>query len=208
MNDNDNENDAFSPETAVMLLIDHQVGTMSWVSSIGLAEMKRNALALAKAAKAVDIPLLLTSSMEDDAQGPLLSEFQDIAPAEFAGRYRRHGVVDALDDAALSAAVQATGRKHLIIAGVTNDVCTVFPTLTALRRGFQVHVVVDAGGSPSKIADDAAIRRMEQAGAITGSTNQVLAELAGSWTSEVGGKIVPIVMSLVPQPQPQPQPQS
>lgn len=69
--------------------------------------------------------------------------------------------------------MKATGCTNLIIAGVTNDVCTVFPTLTALAAGHQVQVVADAGGSPAKIADDIAIRRMDKAGATITSTNQL-----------------------------------
>jgi nicotinamidase-related amidase len=189
----------FTADNTAMLLIDHQVGTMGWVRSISFDEMKANALALAKAAKALDIPLVLTSSMEEYAQGPLVAELEDIAPKEFAARIKRQGVVNALDDENFAAAVTATGRRNLIIAGVTNDVCTVFPTLTAMRKGYQVQVVADAGGSPSKMADDIAIRRMEKAGATITSTNQLLAELAGNWTSERGGKIIPIVMGLMPQ---------
>jgi nicotinamidase-related amidase len=189
----------FTADNAAMLLIDHQVGTMGWVGSISFDEMKRNALALAKAAKALDIPVVLTSSMEEYAQGPLLSELEEIAPEEFAARIKRQGVVNALDDEDFATAVKATGRRNLIIAGVTNDVCTVFPTLSALQEGYDVQVVADAGGSPSAMADQIAIRRMEKAGATITSTNQLLAELAGNWTGERGGKIIPIVMGLMPQ---------
>ena len=189
----------FTPDNTAMLLIDHQVGTMGWVGSISFDEMKANALALAKAAKALDIPLILTSSMEQYAQGPLLAELADIAPEEHAARIQRQGVVDAFDDEDFAAAVKATGRTNLIIAGVTNDVCTVFPTLTALTLGHQVQVVADAGGSPAKIADEIAIRRMDKAGATITSTNQLLAELAQNWTTEDGGKIISIVMELLPQ---------
>ncbi|WP_329154821.1 isochorismatase family protein (plasmid) [Streptomyces sp. NBC_01454] len=189
----------FTADNTAMLLIDHQVGTMGWVGSIPFDEMKANALALAKAAKALDIPVVVTSSMEEYAQGPLLAELEEIAPEEFAARIKRQGVVNAFDDENFAAAVKAAGRKNLIIAGVTNDVCTVFPTLTALREGYQVQVVADAGGSPSKMADEISIRRMENAGATITSTNQLLAELAGSWTSERGNKIISIVMGLMPQ---------
>ena len=191
--------EAFTPDNTAILLIDHQVGTMGWVGSIAFEEMKANALALAKAAKALDIPLVLTSSMEEYAQGPLLAELADIAPAEFAARVQRQGVVNAFDDKNFADAVAATGRTHLIIAGVTNDVCTVFPTLTALANGHPVQVVADAGGSPAKIADEIAIRRMDKAGATITSTNQLLAELAHNWTTENGGKIINIVMELLPQ---------
>ncbi|MGW6401285.1 isochorismatase family protein [Streptomyces sp. NPDC055134] len=189
----------FTTENTAMLLIDHQVGTMGWVGSITFDEMKANALALAKAAKALDMPLVLTSSMEEYAQGPLLAELADIAPEEFAGRIQRQGVVNAFDDKNFAAAVKATGRTHLIIAGVTNDVCTVFPTLTALGADHPVQVVADAGGSPSKMADDIAIRRMDKAGAVITSTNQLLAELAENWTTEKGGKMIAIIMELLPQ---------
>ncbi|MCI3928202.1 isochorismatase family protein [Streptomyces sp. AN091965] len=184
-------------ETAV-LLIDHQVGTMSWVGSTDRDVLKANALALAKAAKALDMPLILTSSMEDRAQGPLADEFEEIAPAEFAARVRRTGVVNAMDDLAFADAVTATQRGILIVAGVTNDVCTVYPTLTALEQGYTVYVVADAGGSTSRIADDVALRLMEQAGAVVTSTNMVLTGLARDWTSPAGQALVPVVGALVP----------
>ncbi|MFF7889091.1 isochorismatase family protein [Streptomyces sp. NPDC020794] len=189
----------FTADNTAMLLIDHQVGTMGWVTSISFDEMKANALALAKAARALDIPLVLTSSMEEYAQGPLLPELKDIAPEEFGARAQRQGVVNAFDDEHFAAAVKATGRSNLIIAGVTNDVCTVYPTLTALAAGNQVQVVADAGGSPSKTADDISIRRMDKAGATITSTNQLLAELAQNWTTPNGSKIINILMELLPQ---------
>ncbi|MFF8028636.1 isochorismatase family protein [Streptomyces sp. NPDC007896] len=189
----------FTADNTAMLLIDHQVGTMGWVTSISFDEMKANALALAKAARALDIPLVLTSSMEEYAQGPLLPELKDIAPEEFGARVQRQGVVNAFDDEHFAAAVKATGRTNLIIAGVTNDVCTVYPTLTALAAGNQVQVVADAGGSPSKTADDISIRRMDKAGATITSTNQLLAELAQNWTTPNGSKIINILMELLPQ---------
>jgi nicotinamidase-related amidase len=193
--------DLFTPEDTAIVLIDHQVGTMSWVGSIDFAEMKANALALAKAAKALDIPLVLTTSMEDHAQGPLLEEFAEIAPQEYKDRIRRTGVVNSMDDPAFAAAVKNTGRRNLIIAGVTNDVCTVYPTLSALEEGYRVRVVADAGGSMTKLADDTALRRMENAGATIASINTALTELAVNWASPAGQALLPVVVELIPQPQ-------
>lgn len=186
------------PDETAMLLIDHQDGTMSWVGSIDRGVMRANAVALARAAKALEMPLVLTSSLEERAQGPLAKEFEEFAPAEFAGRIRRTGVVNALDDPAFAAAVEATGRRTLIIAGVTNDVCTVYPAITAREQGCTVYVVADAGGSPNKIADNAALRQMELAGAVVTSTNTVLAGLARNWTSPAGQAVMPAVVSLIP----------
>lgn len=177
-------------DSSALLLIDHQVGTMSWVGSTTFDEMKKNAIILAKAAKILKIPTVLTSSMEGAAQGPLLSELEGILPNEFAARIQRTGIVNAMDDEAFAAAVKATGRTKFILAGVTNDVCTVYPALSLVGQGFEVQVVADAGGSPTKIADDIALRRMERAGVVLTSTNQLIAELAGSWSTPEGGQLV------------------
>ncbi len=184
----------FSAENAAMLLIDHQVGTMSWVHSISFEEMKMNALMLAQTARILKLPTVLTSSMEEYAQGPLLSELESILPTEFAGRVKRFGIVNAMGDENFAAAVKATGRKKLIIAGVTNDVCTVYPALSLVRAGFEVQVVADAGGSPTQRADDIALRRMERGGVTLTSTNQLIAELAGSWASPEGGELIQVLM--------------
>lgn len=185
----------FTADNTAMLLIDHQTGTMGWVKSIAFDELKRNALALAQAAKILKLPVVLTSSMEEYAQGPLLSELETILPAEFAARIKRFGIVNAMDDEHFAAAVKATGRRKLIIAGVTNDVCTVYPALSLVRDGFEVQVVADAGGSPSKMADDIALRRMERGGVTLTSTNQLIAELAGNWTTPEGGQLVQVLMA-------------
>lgn len=188
----------FTPEDTAILLIDHQVGTMSWVRSTDRTEMLANAVALAKAANALGLPLVLTTSLEEHAQGPLAPEIAEAAPVEYADRIQRTGVVNALDDPAFATAVAATGRRNLIIAGVTNDVCTVYPTLTALDQGYAVQVVADAGGSMSTQADEVALRRMESAGAGITSTNMILTELARSWASPAGQALLPIVGALIP----------
>lgn len=184
----------FTSKNSVMLLVDHQVGTMGWVGSISFDEMKKHALMLAKTAAATGIPTILTSSMEEHAQGPLLPELKEILPTEFENRILRAGIVNAMADENFAKAVEATGKKKVIIAGVTNDVCTVYPTLTLLEMGYEVQVVADAGGSPSKFADEMALIRMREAGAVITSTNQMLAELAQDWSSEDGSKILGIVV--------------
>lgn len=185
----------FNSQDSVMLLVDHQVGTMSWVGSISFEEMKRNALMLAKSAATLGIPTVLTSSMEEHAQGPLLSELEQILPKEFANRVKRAGVVNAMADENFAAAVKAAAgnRKRIIIAGVTNDVCTVYPTLTLLEMGYEVQVVADAGGSPTKMADESSLRRMDKAGATITSTNQLIAELAQTWADENGQKLLQVI---------------
>jgi nicotinamidase-related amidase len=150
---------------------------------------------LAKAARVLKLPVVLTSSMEEYAQGPLLPELETILPDEFAARIKRVGIVNAMDDENFAAAVKATGRKKLIVAGVTNDVCTVYPALSLVQDGYDVQVVADAGGSPTKMADDIAVRRMERSGVTITSTVSLIAELAGNWTTPEGSQLVQVVMT-------------
>ena len=168
----------FNSKNSALLLIDHQIGTMGWVGSISFDEMKKHALMLAKSAAAIGLPTILTSSMEENTQGPLLAELKDILPTEFENRILRAGIVNAMSDPNFAKAVEATGRKKIIVAGVTNDVCTVYPVLTLLEQGYEVQVVADAGGSPSKFADEMSLIRMRDAGAVITSTNQLIVELA------------------------------
>ncbi|BBB27146.1 isochorismatase family protein [Amphritea japonica] len=183
----------FTPENSAMLLIDHQVGTMGWVGSASLEEIKMNTIALARAADAVGMPLILTSSMEDQAQGPLFEELQLAVPDAYANRVLRGGVVDSMKDEGFAKAVTNTKRKNLIIAGITTDVCVVYPAITAVSEGYNVQVVVDGSGSPTQTADETALRRMESNGVTLTTTNQLIAELAQDWSTENGQKLMQVL---------------
>lgn len=186
-------NTLFTPENSAMLLIDHQVGTMGWVHSADLEQIKRNTLALARAAKETRMPLILTSSQESNVQGLLFDELQQAVPEAYALRIQRAGIVDAMKDPNFAQAVAATGRKNLIIAGITTDVCVVYPALTSVQEGYRVQVVVDGSGSPTTLADETALRRMESNGVTLTSTNQLIAELAQDWTTENGQKLMTVL---------------
>ena len=183
----------FNPGNTAMLLIDHQVGTMSWVRSVSLEEMEMNAIILAKAAKALSMPVVLTSSMEDAPQGPLMPQLQEILPDEFAARVKRGGIVNCWKDPDFSGAAKKTGRKNFIMAGVTTDVCLAPPAISAVAEGFGVKAVVDASGSPTKLADDMAFRQMEQGGVYLTATNALIAELAKDWSSDAGTALIQIL---------------
>jgi nicotinamidase-related amidase len=184
---------AFTPDNAAMLLIDHQVGTMGWTHSHDLNLVKQNALKLARIAQAVGMPVVLTSSMEDHAQGPLLSELAQLLPEAFAARIKRPGIVNAMHHEGFNQAVKATGRKKLIVAGITTEICVTFPVLQMLDEGYAVQVSADASASWSKYGDDLALRRMEKAGATITTVDQIISELAIDWTSPNGQKLMAIL---------------
>jgi nicotinamidase-related amidase len=179
----------FTTADAAMLLIDHQRGTIKLAVSTPYDEIVRNTRALCRTALVSGMPLVLTSSQEDHFQGLLLDDLQQLAPEAYAARVKRPGVVDCWMYEPFKQAVLATGRKRLIMAGLTNDVCIVYPSISAVEEGFEVQVVVDAAGSPTKDADNAAIERMRQHGVTITSTNQVMAELATDWASPSGAAI-------------------
>lgn len=183
----------FTVENAAMLLIDHQQGTIKLARNLPYEEIVQNTRALARTAVESGMPLVLTSSMEDHFQGLLLDDLQELAPEAYNKRIKRPGVVDCWEYDEYKNAVLATGRKKLIMAGLTNDVCIVYPAISAIEDGFEVQVVVDAGGSPTTLADETALRRMEKHGVTLTSTNQVMAELANSWSEGVGQTIQTIM---------------
>jgi len=176
-----------------MVLIDHQAGTIKLAKNIPHAEIIRNMRALARTAVESGMPLILTTSLETEFQGPLLDDLKTIAPEAYNKRVRREGVVDCWDDENLKNAVVATGRKKLIMAGLTNHVCTVFPSISTTEEGYDVQVVVDAGGSPTHVADDLSVQKMKEHGVKVTVTDQMLAELAGLWTDGAGPTIAKIL---------------
>ena len=187
----------FTPADSALLLIDHQTGTMQLIKNIPLDVAKRNTLALAKTARILNIPVVLTSSQEQNLQGPLLPELQQILPDAFAARVKRAGIVNAWNDPNFVAAVKKTGRKNLIMAGVTTDVCLVFPAISAVREGFNVQAVMDASGSPFDISEEMSRRRMENEGVVLTATNPLMAELAQDWSRPEGGQLLDILFNEV-----------
>lgn len=178
---------------AAMILIDHQVGTMNWIGSIDKATVEANTRALAKVAIALNMPIVFTSSQEDQMQGSLMPALEDIAPAAFGERIKRLGVVNCWDDEAFAQACRDTGRKQFIMAGVTTDVCLAPPAICAVEEGFEVYGVVDASGSPTTLTDEMAFRRIERAGVELTTTSAIIADLAVNWASEDGAKLIQIL---------------
>jgi len=183
----------FTAETSALILIDHQIGTMQLIKNLDLDTVKRNTLALAKTAKILDIPVVLTSSQEDRVQGPLLPELADILPEAFDARAKRSGLVNAWNDPGFRRAVEVTHRRDLVMAGVTTDVCLVFPAIDAVDEGYRVQAVMDASGSPFDLSEEMSQRRMEAAGVTLTATNTLLAELAQDWSRPGGQEILAIL---------------
>lgn len=170
---------------AAVLLVDHQTGLINLVQDYTPNEFKNNVLALADIAKYFKLPTILTTSFEEGPNGPLVPELKQILSD--AKYIPRPGQINAWDNADFVAAVKATGKKQLILAGVVTDVCVAFPALSALEEGFEVFVVVDASGTINKDMRDAALMRIVHAGAQTMSWFSVASELHRDWRNDVEG---------------------
>ena len=190
----------FTPSTSALVLIDHQIGTLQLVKTLDIERVKRHTLALARAAGILKMPVVLTSSMEEYIQGPLLPEFAKLLPDAFANRVKRAGIVNAWDDASFRAAIAGTGRRQLIMGGITTDVCLIFPALSAVAEGFEVQAVLDVSGSPYEISEMAARKRRELAGVQFTATNTIIAELAQDWSTPEGGALVQLLFQDVLPP--------
>jgi nicotinamidase-related amidase len=188
----------FKRETSALILIDHQIGTMQLVKNIHADAALRNAVILAKAAKTLGMPIVMTASMEDHLQGPLAPALELVAPEAYKARVKRLGIVNAWADPNFRAAVKATGRKQLVMAGVTTDICLVFPTIDAVNDGYEVQAVLDASGSSIEIQEEMARRRMEKAGVVLTTTNTTIAELVQNWATPEGGVLVQYLLASSP----------
>jgi nicotinamidase-related amidase len=174
-----------SVDDAAVLLVDHQTGLLSLVGDYGPDEFKNNVLALADTAKFFKLPTVLTTSFESGPNGVILPELKAMFPG--APFIPRPGQINAWDNEDFVKAVRGTGRKQLIIAGVVTDVCVAFPTLEALKEGFQVFVVADASGTFNRSVRDAALTRMAQAGAVMTNWFAVACELQRDWRNDMEG---------------------
>jgi len=153
-------NSLLRPEDSVLVLIDHQPYQLANVNSHDPQAVVNNSTALAKTAKAFNVPTILTSVIEARG-GKLFKQITDVFPEQevidrtWVNTWQDEKVVDL---------VKATGRKQLIIAGLWTEVCVAMPAIQAAGEGWDVTVITDASGGSSTEAHEVAIQRMIAAG--------------------------------------------
>jgi nicotinamidase-related amidase len=172
-----NQTKPYEPLTsknAALVLVDHQVGLMTGVRDYSTGELKHNVVALAKAAKALNLPIVVTTTARDSMWGPTFPELVEALPGiEIIDR----SSVNAFDDARVVGAIDATNRKKLIFAGISLEVCAALPAITAVSKGFDAYVAVDASGTFSETKRQAGLLRMQQAGVILSDYATLMVEI-------------------------------
>ncbi len=178
------------PEDSVLVLIDHQPYQLTNLNSHEPQMVVNNATALAKAAKAFNVPTILTSVIAERG-GFIFPQITDVFPGQtvidrtFINTWEDQTVVDA---------VKATGRKQLVIAGLWTEICVAMPVIQALGEGWDVTVITDASGAVSVEAHQVAIQRMIAAGANMMTWLAIAAEWQRDWArSETAGALTEVL---------------
>ena len=165
-------------DNSALIFIDHQPQMSFGVANIDRQQLKNNVVGLAKAGKIFNVPTLFTSVETESFSGyiwpELLAVHPEITPIERTS-------MNSWEDAAFVKAVEATGRKKLVISALWTEVCLTFPALMALEAGYEVYVVTDTSGGTSVDAHERSIDRMVQAGAIPVTWQQVLSDYQRDW---------------------------
>jgi nicotinamidase-related amidase len=164
-----------SASDAALLLIDHQSALMLSVQTQSTDSLRSNAMVLAQLGKLYDLPTVFTTSGGKGPNGPFYPPMLELFPG--AEVIDRTLYFDCMMDPAFASAVEATGRRKLIMAGITSDYCLALPAITAKRLGYEVWAVVDASGAWSPLIETAAITRMTANGVTIVTWAAVLAEL-------------------------------
>ena len=170
----------FTTTDSVIMLVDHQTGTLGWIKSLPLATVVTACRVLARLAIAYDMPLVLTTTMEAQV-GPTIPDVAALAPDAFAHRYARGGELDCWDEATLRDGVAALGRKQIVMAGLTTDICLFWAARSALRLGYDVLVVADACGTTTTLGDTLTYDRLRAEGAQITVINQAVTELVNNF---------------------------
>ena len=161
-------------DNAALVLVDHQVGLMTGVRDVSTGELKHNVVGLAKAARLLNLPIVVTTTARDSMWGPTFPELVEALPGiEIIDR----ASVNVFDDARVARAIEATCRKKLIFAGVSLEICAAFPAMTAVGRGLDAYVAVDACGTFSETKREVGLLRMLQAGVIPTDYASLMVEI-------------------------------
>jgi len=175
------EKGLLTPDNCVVALIDHQPQMMFGVAGVDRQSIINNTVALGKAARVFDVPVVLTTVETKSFSGNLWPQIHAVFPEQPA---IERSSMNAWDDKNFVAAIKATGRKKIVLAGLWTEVCVTFPSVQAIHDGYEVYVVEDCCGDVSQLAHDNAMKRVIQAGAKPVTSLQVMLEFQRDWAEK------------------------
>lgn len=174
--------EVLTPQNSQMLFIDLQPQMAAGVQSIDRQALKNNAVGLAKAAKAFNIPTTITTVETESFSGYAFPELLDVFPDH---PLLERSSMNSWDDQKVRDALAKNGRKKVVVAGLWTEVCNDTFALCAMDEGgYEIYMVADASGGTSKEAHDYAMQRMIQAGVVPVTWQQVMLEWQRDWARQ------------------------
>ena len=170
----------YTPQDTAVVFIDHQPQMTFGVANIDRSLLINNVTMLAKVAKEYKVPAVLTAVETEGFSGYIWPQLLDVFPGQ---PVVERSSMNAWDDAGFRKAIEATGRKNIILTGLWTEVCVTWPAISMLAAGYTIYVVEDCCGATSSAAQDAALSRMVQAGAIRLTTVAALLEWQRDWAN-------------------------
>ncbi|KAL6787191.1 Isochorismatase hydrolase [Trichoderma camerunense] len=184
-------------EKAVLLVVDLQDGLYNAVRDFEPVTYKESIIAHAAIGKLFDLPVILTTSAEQGPNGPLPKEITGMYPN--ATFIKRQGEVDAWDNKDFQAAVKATGKTQVILAGIVTDVCTTHLALSLRAAGYSVWANAEASGSSSTFVREISNDRMRHAGVQVVSLFSIVCDLMRDWRNVPGAaEVLPYLDTYFP----------
>ncbi|HEY5895171.1 MAG TPA: hydrolase [Chthoniobacterales bacterium] len=174
-------NKLYTPEDSVVVFIDHQPQMTFGVASIDRATLINNVTLLAKVAKEFNVPAILTAVETESFSGYVWPQLLDVFPGQ---EVIERTSMNSWDSMEFRKAIEATGRKNIIICGLWTEVCVTWPTIEMLGAGYNIYVVEDCCGATSSAAHEASLSRMVQAGAVRVTTIPALLEWQRDWAKK------------------------
>lgn len=182
-----------SAKNSVLLLVDYQPAMFRGVGSGSRTIIKNAAVGAAKAAKILDVPVIL-SVITPKYNGDIIKEISDIFPGQTVFD-RKMPSFDVLEDEAILKALKATGRKKVVISGLWTSMCFAYTAMHAIKEGYEVYGLMDSAGDASKQAHKYGIKRMLQVGVVPITLLSLVSEWMHDWGNPKSGELVKEVYS-------------
>src|SRR5436190_2946256 len=168
----------YTPQASAVVFIDCQPQMIFGVANADRATLLNNTTLLAKCAKEFNVPSVLTAVETEGFSGYIVPQLLDVFPVQ---PIVERSSMNSWDDAGFRQAIEATGRKNILMTGLWTEVCITWPTIEMLGEGYNIYVVEDCCGATSPVAQEAALSRMVQAGAIRLTTIAAVLEWQRDW---------------------------
>jgi nicotinamidase-related amidase len=168
----------YTPADSAIVFIDQQPQMLFGASNMDRAMLINNVTLIAKAAKEFKVPAILTSVETESFSGYVWPQLLDVFPGQ---PVIERTSMNSWDSMEFRKAIEATGRKNILMTGLWTEVCITWPTIEMLGAGYNIYVVEDCCGATSLAAHEAALSRMVQAGAVRVTTIPAILEWQRDW---------------------------